>query len=257
MARTRPSASRRSSALVLERLGEPPAAYRGGRRRPRAREPDRPAPASPLVLSGSIRIARASSPPIGCSCSPKRTNTGPPNGWRSLTSRRVPSAMPARPDSEASPGRSPRRDEAPDSTASSSSRLRVWPSSISNSAVGIGSPWGSRVGSPSRAAISSSSSSESTCSSTSASASTRSQASLAPRRGTARAGDGGGSPPGPPACPPRSAARRGSALLDQPLLGELADHARHRAGRDPRRSARSLVETDEPPRVSSAYTAFA
>ena len=42
-----------------------------------------------------IRIARASSPPIGCSRSPRRTNTGPPNGWRSTTSRRASSRMPS------------------------------------------------------------------------------------------------------------------------------------------------------------------
>ena len=30
--------------------------------------------------SSSTRIASASWPPIGCSCSPNRTNTGPPNG---------------------------------------------------------------------------------------------------------------------------------------------------------------------------------
>ena len=41
-----------------------------------------------------MRIARASSPPSGCSCSPKRTNTGPPNGWRSTTSRRSPNVDP-------------------------------------------------------------------------------------------------------------------------------------------------------------------
>ena len=35
--------------------------------------------------------ARRRSP---CSRSPKRTNTGPPNGWRPMTSRRSPSAMP-------------------------------------------------------------------------------------------------------------------------------------------------------------------
>ena len=44
--------------------------------------------------SDVIRIARASSPPSGCTRPSKRTNTGPPNGWRSTTSSRAPSAMP-------------------------------------------------------------------------------------------------------------------------------------------------------------------
>ena len=51
--------------------------------------------------SSSTRIARASSPPSGWT-SPfasapshrKRTNNGPPNGWRSITSKRAPGAIP-------------------------------------------------------------------------------------------------------------------------------------------------------------------
>ena len=76
---------------------------------------------------------------------------------------------------EASPGsESEMRTSVPRSPGCMSLSRRVSGSSISSSAVGIGSPCGSRVGSPRKRAISSSSSSEITCSSRSASSWTRS-----------------------------------------------------------------------------------
>src|SRR4051794_10183950 len=45
----------------------------------------------------STRIAWARSPPSGCTSPPKRTNSGPPNGCRSTTSKAAPGVTPRSP----------------------------------------------------------------------------------------------------------------------------------------------------------------
>src|SRR5581483_4016266 len=126
--------------------------------------------------ASSTRIARVSASPSASVRSPKRTNSGPPNGWRSTTSSSSPRATPwsARYRS-ISGSESETRTKRPTAPIGSSSSPAVSASSRSNSIVGIGSPCGSTVGLPSLAAISCSRSSERTCSSTSASSWTRSQ----------------------------------------------------------------------------------
>ena len=159
-------------------------------------------------------------------------SSGPPNGWRSTTSSAAPSAMPCSSSQRSISDRRPRRGRSAPARRRQRLEACVSPSSITSSAAGIGSPWGSCVGLPSFAAMRASRSSEITCSSASASSWTRSH--------------------GTPRCSARySSSRRwwrstSSAtrsppvgqldalvghVLDEPALGELLDHRRGRGGR--------------------------
>ena len=225
-----------------------PAAARAGSDapRPRAARPARRRPWRPRAPGSRIERRR------GVTGSPRRASPGralrrapasalaeaheqraverlacrPPRACRRARSR-------ARPGSGASRGRSPTPARSvPRSPTSSAWRLcgRALLDRRGRR-VGIGSPCGSTVGSPSLAAISSSSSSESTCSSTSASCVDAVPGhARASRPDTARAGGGGGSPRARRAGP--SSVRRHAAVglvLDQPELVQALDHRRDRA----------------------------
>ena len=150
----------------------------------------------------------------------------------------------ARRGSAASPGQSPTRERSGprhrpaarrgSTSGARRSRTRAWGSDRR-----AGRPTGRRAARRSAC----SSPSESTCSSTSASACTRSRTSRAPERETAPAGGDGAAPP------TRLADLRGQAhtviwlVLDDPDLGQLVHHPRHRRGCHPE-PRREIVRRD-------------
>ena len=102
-ASARPPAASTSAATASSGSGRRPHSTTASPSAARASAVARPMPVPPPVTSatrstaaetsrGSTRIAAASPPPSTCSVSPKRTVSGPPNGWRSSTSSASPSA---------------------------------------------------------------------------------------------------------------------------------------------------------------------
>ena len=188
----------------------------------------------PGASSVSMRIARASSPPSACSslAEAHEQRARRTAGARDLKRVAERDAVVGQVAQHLGVGVGDAH-EAPGRPASSVVEAAVSASAISSSSVGIGSPWGSIVGSPSlRGDQLLELLGEHVLEDLSLGVHAIPAASPAPRRGTARAAGDGAAPPARPGGPRRSASRRGRARARRPDLGELAQHRRHRAGGD-------------------------
>ena len=249
-------ASARAPAGARRSLGPACAAVSGSRPAGSAARSRRgSATAGPLAQRGVTRPPRRASRARArrrarASRSPKRANTGPPNGWRSTTSSVVAGRDPALGevaqhlgvgvgDAHEAPARA-------DARARRARRCR--PRRSSGRRSGSGRRAGRASGCPRRAAISSSSSSEMWCSSTSASSWTRSHgtpssaSSSSSRRWWRRTS----SATRRPVVGQRDAVV--GLVRDEAQLGEPADHPGRRRGRD----AEALGERVRRDRPSSA-----